>query len=69
MDENIALEQQNTIGFRIKRFIGECIRVLKITKKPDKEEYKTTVKVAGLGILIIGLIGFIITMIKTLLIK
>ncbi len=52
-----------------KSFIKECIRVLKVTKKPDKEEFKTIVKVSGLGILIIGLVGFIIQMIKALFFK
>jgi protein transport protein SEC61 subunit gamma and related proteins len=48
---------------RLKEFIGECIRVLKVTKKPDKQEYMTIVKVSALGIAIIGFIGFVITMI------
>lgn len=42
-----------------KHFIAECKRVLHITKKPDSTEFKTTVKVSGLGILVIGLIGFL----------
>ena len=40
---------------------------LKVTKKPNKEEYLTIVKVSGLGILLIGLMGFLIQMIKQLL--
>ena len=40
----------------LKRFYKECVRVLKVTKKPDNEEFKTVVKVSGLGILAIGLI-------------
>ncbi len=49
---------------RFKGFLGECVRVLKVTKKPTKVEFMTIVKVAGLGILIIGLLGFSITMLK-----
>ena len=49
---------------KIKSFYHECIRVLKVTKKPDKVEFKTVVKVSGAGILIIGLVGFIIHIIK-----
>jgi len=45
---------------KLKSFYRECIRVLKITRKPNKEEYKTIVKITSLGILIIGLIGFIL---------
>jgi protein transport protein SEC61 subunit gamma-like protein len=36
------------------------IRVLKLTKKPSREEFLTIAKVAGLGILAIGFLGFII---------
>ena len=52
--------------YKIRSFIMESIRVLKITKKPDAVEFKTIVKVSGLGILIIGLIGFIVQMFKLL---
>ena len=48
---------------RLKVFWKECIRVLKITKKPTGKEFKTIVIVTGLGILLIGLIGFLITLI------
>jgi protein transport protein SEC61 subunit gamma and related proteins len=51
---------------KFKSFIHECVRVLRITKKPNKMEFKTIVKVSGLGILVIGLIGFIIQMIGQL---
>jgi protein transport protein SEC61 subunit gamma-like protein len=37
--------------------------VLRITKKPTREEYFTIVKVSGLGIMAIGLIGFVLHMI------
>jgi len=53
-------------GIRLKSFVGECRRVLRVTKKPDAIEFKTIVKVSGLGMLIIGLIGFILTMGKLL---
>ena len=52
---------------RFKSFINESLRVLRITRKPNKEEFKTIVKVSGLGMIIIGLVGFIITMIKQIL--
>jgi len=52
---------------RIKTYILECRRVLKVTKKPDSTEFKTIVKVSGLGMLIIGLLGFLITLAKELL--
>ena len=59
----------NTVNMwivRLKSFALECSRVLKVTKKPDAIEFKTIVKVSGLGILVIGLIGFLIQMGKLL---
>jgi len=47
---------------RLKEFTRECMRVLKVTKKPNKEEFKTIVKAAGIGMMIIGAIGFAIHM-------
>ena len=52
---------------KLKRFIKETIRVLRITKKPNKEEYKNLLKVTSLGISIIGALGFIIFLVKQLL--
>ena len=46
---------------KFKLWLVEAKRVLLITKKPNKQEFMTIVKVAGVGTLIIGLIGFIIT--------
>ena len=45
---------------KLKDFWVQCRRVLRVTKKPDKQEFITIVKVSGLGILVIGLIGFIL---------
>lgn len=44
------------------KFIQECLRVLKITKKPTKQEYMVVVKVAGLGLIVIGFVGFIVNL-------
>ncbi len=52
---------------KLKSFYHECIRVLKVTKKPDKQEFLTIVKVSGLGIILIGFIGFIVHYIWTVL--
>lgn len=50
----------------LRKFLYECKRVLRVARKPDREEYLTIAKVTGLGILLIGLVGFVITMISTL---
>ena len=49
---------------KLKSFIVECKRVLRVTKKPDREEFKTIVKVSAIGMGIIGVIGFLVHFIK-----
>ena len=53
---------------RWRRFFKETIRVLRILKKPDKAEYLTTVKVTGIGIAIIGVLGLLIFLLRQMLI-
>ncbi|MFQ3307877.1 MAG: protein transport protein SEC61 subunit gamma-like protein [Candidatus Nanohaloarchaea archaeon] len=43
----------------VKSRIREYQRVLKISEKPDREEFETSAKITGLGILLIGVIGFL----------
>jgi len=45
---------------RLITFVKELIRVFKITKKPNKQEFSIVVKVSAIGIAVIGLIGFLI---------
>jgi len=52
---------------RLKRFIIECKRVLRVTKKPDKQEFITIVKISAMGMAIMGVIGFLIHFVKELL--
>lgn len=49
---------------KLKTFYLECVRVLRVTRKPDSFEFKTIVKVSGLGMAIIGMLGFLISMLK-----
>ncbi|MBN1644992.1 protein translocase SEC61 complex subunit gamma [Candidatus Woesearchaeota archaeon] len=58
--------QKKTFKEKFKQFCVECKRVLKVTKKPSRDEFKNIVKVTGIGILIIGLIGFLIHFLKEL---
>ena len=51
----------------ISQFIKQCRRVLIISKRPDRDEYQNVAKITGIGILIIGVIGFIITLVAQLL--
>ena len=49
---------------RVKDFVNGWVnqfkRVMRRSKKPGKEEYLEVVKITGIGLLIIGFIGFII---------
>ncbi len=64
--EQEGVQQVEKFG-KLKRFLYECKIVLRVTKKPTKDEFKSIVKVSGIGILVIGLIGFLLQMIKQLL--
>ena len=39
--------------------LREYRRVLKISEKPDREEFEMSAKVTGAGIILIGFIGFL----------
>ena len=49
---------------KVRKFIKETMRVLRITKKPDRSEFQNLTKVTGLGCAIIGAIGFLIFILK-----
>ncbi len=56
------MKSLNEYWVKTKSYVKECRRVLKVTKKPNKEEFIAITKVTGLGMLVIGVIGFIITL-------
>lgn len=45
----------------IKSELNGLVRVLKVAKRPTKEEFLKVLKLTGLGMLMIGSIGLIIT--------
>jgi len=49
----------------ISKNLKAYLRVLKLTKKPSREEFLTIAKVAGAGILVVGFIGFILYVLLT----
>lgn len=51
---------------KTKSFTAEAVRVVKVTKKPSMENFKMIVKVSAMGMVVIGLIGFVISIIGTL---
>jgi protein translocase SEC61 complex gamma subunit len=44
-------------------FLVKCKRVWMALKKPNKKEFLTTAKVAGMGIAILGVFGFAVSII------
>jgi protein translocase SEC61 complex gamma subunit, archaeal and eukaryotic len=42
-------------------FIKLCQRVLHVSKKPGRDEFLNVAKITGIGVLIIGAIGFVIS--------
>ena len=51
---------------RIDKFIKDSKRVLKVARKPDKDEYLQFAKVTAIGVVIIGIIGFVIVILGQL---
>ena len=51
---------------KLKSFMLECKRVLRVTKKPGSDEFKVIVKISGIGMIVIGLIGYFIYIIGDL---
>ena len=47
-------------------FLKQCRRVLIVSKRPDMEEYQNVSKVTGIGVIIIGVIGFIVSILAQL---
>ncbi len=49
-----------------KSFFFKCRRVWHVLRKPSKKEYETIAKVSAIGIVLLGISGFIISMITKL---
>lgn len=50
----------------INKFVKDCRRVLKVSRKPDREEYFELAKIVSIGILIVGAIGFVMVLLGSL---
>jgi len=48
-------------------FYKQCKRVLRVSKKPDRFEYTNVAKITGIGVIIIGVIGFAVSIATQLL--
>jgi protein transport protein SEC61 subunit gamma-like protein len=52
----------------MRKFLQNCRRTLQVAKKPDKDEYMHVAKITGLGILLVGFIGFVIMFVSSIII-
>lgn len=57
----------SAVASRIKVFTQKCVRVWNVLRKPTREEFSMVSKVSGIGILIIGALGFIISIVLAIL--
>ena len=48
---------------------GKYSRILKMARKPTREEYKKVITITGLGMILIGALGFTIYIILSIIIK
>jgi protein transport protein SEC61 subunit gamma-like protein len=76
--ENINPNQQNAASKenflnKSKNFMSshfsQYVRVWRLLKKPTRQEFQTIAKISSLGLLLIGAIGFIISVLITLIRK
>ncbi len=51
---------------KLKEFTAKCGRVLIVMRKPTRQEFKMIAQASGLGLLIMGALGFFISMIVKL---
>jgi protein transport protein SEC61 subunit gamma and related proteins len=49
---------------KFKKFIREAKRVMKVTRKPNRQEFITIAKVSAIGLAVVGLLGFMFTMLQ-----
>ena len=59
--EELAQSWQDEIEGRVRGLqTGSYARILKMAKKPSKQEFRQTIIVCGIGMFVLGAIGFVI---------
>jgi len=51
---------------KLTSFSAQCVRVWHLLRKPSAEEFKGVSKISAIGLGLIGLLGFVITIIMSL---
>ncbi|VVC01377.1 Protein translocase subunit SecE [uncultured archaeon] len=52
--------------FNLSSYIRECLRVLNVASRPRRREFEQIVKITGLGIVLVGLIGAVLSFLLNL---
>ncbi len=61
-----ASQYQEKVESRFRNFgKGKYGRIIKMARTPTREEYKKTITITGLGIIILGALGFLIMWLMT----
>jgi protein translocase SEC61 complex gamma subunit len=50
----------------LRSFLSSASRILKLAKKPGREELWLSVKICFLGVLVIGVLGYVIKLVSAL---
>ncbi len=48
---------------KLNELVRRCVRILHISRKPTNEEFEQVAKVTGLGMVVFGVIGLIISVV------
>lgn len=56
----------NGLSHKFKSFLTKCKRVWHTLKKPSRKEFEMIAKVSAIGIAILGLLGFLVSIIVKL---
>jgi len=48
-------------------FIKSCLRLLRLARKPGRSELWQTIKICSAGIILVGMIGFVIKLLSAFL--
>jgi protein transport protein SEC61 subunit gamma-like protein len=54
------------MNFNIREMLRNWKRVLKISKKPTFEDWKYTVRICAIGLVLVGVVGFVIYVLSIL---
>ncbi len=63
------MEDQNQTSGEFKLFLSKCKRVWQILKKPTMKEFETITKVSAAGIVLLGILGFAVSLVMQVFFK